>query len=586
MAVCTSSFLASVSPSHHDLPPRSGSSPSPSPAPPRPVSPGRSSSSFPVSAKGNIIPFDPGRLIANGQSVLLAATAPLSTTGPDIARFIGLGMLSTYISTTGSPAEERSAGIEDVARPLVKGGLDGCRDRKDGVGSERVDLLVLPLVPCPKGDEDDEEEEEREGEEKEIHAYHETLRQSLTRKVPGAKLGLEVLPVNDLIPAATPENEEPAGGSAGTGKGPGAGWVLTAKIVGALASMGYCFDDVKTVARLVGENVRTVSSMSSSSTGTSTDIALTEEVSQKGLGNLIRDMLVRLLQPNLEGTAGIRVNSNEPVLLLNVHAPTTALQIQTLLTRTIAQLHETYHIKPVRVYTGDYHIRDPEREGDGREKKDFSISILNVVNTNIGGPSMIQLLDEPCGAEGWRVGVTKEEWETCDGSIAAVVQLGMRNWEASVDRLEDVKSMRLASTQGDDGNFDHTERLGHEAEKAVPFTGAQQQQIADDEAADSEGGEISAAEDKEEATEQNASQIEKSKAGVDQLETVVEPDKKPGESGSNEAMNKEIEQVKKGSEHTPPVSPSSVSSAFGEGYEIVDRERTLIDMIFSHAERR
>ncbi|KAF7513543.1 hypothetical protein GJ744_008837 [Endocarpon pusillum] len=604
MAVCTSSFPASVSPSHHDLPPRAGSSPSPSPAPapPRHPSPGRSSSTLPVTAKGNMIPLDPTSVVANGQSVLLAAaTVPLSTTRPDIARFIGLGMLSICISATRSPAEEVCAGIEDVARPLAEGSLtDGCGDRKDGAGSERVDLLVLPLVPCSQSEEEEEEEEEEE-----IHIYHETLRQSLIRKVPGAKLGLAVLPVNDLIPAATPENEEPAGRSAAIGKRTGAGWVLTAKIVGALASMGYCFDDVKMVARLVGENVKTVRSMSSSRTGTSTstDIALTEEASQEGLENLIRDMLVRLLQPNLEGTAGIRVNSNEPVLLLNVHAPTTDLQIQSLLTRTITQFHDTYHIKPVRVYAGDYHIRDPDRGGDGSEKNDFSISILNVVNTNIGGPSMIQLLDEPCGAEGWRVGVTKEEWETCDGSIAAVVELGMRNWQTGLDRLVDVKPMRLASTRGDDGSFDHTERLGHEAEEGVLCTGARQRRVTGDETADPNGGKTSAAEDgeedsmgretvdtgkkyQEEAKEQDASETMETEPGADQVETAVEPDENSGKSGSNEAMNKDAEQVKKGSEHTLPVSPGSVSPASGEGYEIVDREQTLIDMVFSHAERR
>jgi dihydroxyacetone kinase len=41
----------------------------------------------------------------------------------------------------------------------------------------------------------------------------------------------------------------------------------------------------------------------------------------------------------------------------------------------------------------------------------FSISILNVVNTNIGGPSMIRLLDDPCEAAGWTAPIRKETWE-------------------------------------------------------------------------------------------------------------------------------------------------------------------------------
>lgn len=41
----------------------------------------------------------------------------------------------------------------------------------------------------------------------------------------------------------------------------------------------------------------------------------------------------------------------------------------------------------------------------------FSISLLNVVNTDIGGPSMIQLLDYPCEATGWSAPIQKTTWE-------------------------------------------------------------------------------------------------------------------------------------------------------------------------------
>lgn len=41
----------------------------------------------------------------------------------------------------------------------------------------------------------------------------------------------------------------------------------------------------------------------------------------------------------------------------------------------------------------------------------FSISLLNVVNTNLGGPSMLQLLDAPSEAAGWAAPIRKETWE-------------------------------------------------------------------------------------------------------------------------------------------------------------------------------
>jgi triose/dihydroxyacetone kinase / FAD-AMP lyase (cyclizing) len=41
----------------------------------------------------------------------------------------------------------------------------------------------------------------------------------------------------------------------------------------------------------------------------------------------------------------------------------------------------------------------------------FSITLLNVVNTDIGGPGMIELLDAPAEAVGWAAPVSKLTWE-------------------------------------------------------------------------------------------------------------------------------------------------------------------------------
>ncbi len=588
MAVCASSFLEAVGPSHQDSTSQAAPPLSSSPWPP--PSPGSSSPSFPVSAKGNLIPFDTAKPIADGRSVHLIAAAPFSTAGSDIARFIGPGMLSTCISATVSPPAEKHTRIDEVVRSLVEGCGLGSEGGRRQVG--RVGSLVFPLHLYPS--DTDEDGGERKGD---SQAFLDALRQYLHERVHGAELNFKVLPIRDHTVSMAAEKELTLNRipQAETG----AGWVLVVKIAGALASMGYGIEDVKKVAQLVIQNVGTVSS--SSSISASTGITVTKEMSTQ---DSIKEMLARLLHPtssHLPGLVRLRVNSNEPVLLLNVSASISTSELRVLLTRTIVQLHDTYHIMPVRVYAGDYNIRDPDRDEDGREKKQFSISIVNVVNTEIGGPSMIQLLDEPCGAEGWRVGVTKEEWETCDGSTVALVELGVRNWEANTDSRDDIKSMRLASTRRDDGGFDSTERLEHEAEQGVPGTGAQQQQqMAGDEAGKCES-ETSAAENledssereivdareqyPEEATEQNALKFEEIDIGADQPQTVREPDENVLRSGSKEAMNKEAEQVEEDSKHTPPVGPGSVGPASSEEYEIVDRERTLIDMVFSHGER-
>jgi dihydroxyacetone kinase len=69
----------------------------------------------------------------------------------------------------------------------------------------------------------------------------------------------------------------------------------------------------------------------------------------------------------------------------------------------VAQLERYYNIKPVRILSGTYMT---SLNGLG-----FSISILNVVNTNLGGPSMLQLLDAPSEALGWTASIRKETWE-------------------------------------------------------------------------------------------------------------------------------------------------------------------------------
>lgn len=204
-----------------------------------------------------------------------------------------------------------------------------------------------------------------------------------------------------------------------------AGTVLVLKIAGALAAMGASLQDVRNVAKLTAKNIVSV--------GASLDhvhvpgrappdperdeLLATEEV-EIGMGihnelgsgravvnlpELVNKMLKQLLDWKDEDRAFLRVNSNEVVLLVNNLGGVSVLEMGGITTEVVGQLEKDYNIKPVRIYSGTFMT---SLNGLG-----FSISILNVVNTNLGGPSMIQLLDAPSEAAGWTAPIRKETWE-------------------------------------------------------------------------------------------------------------------------------------------------------------------------------
>jgi dihydroxyacetone kinase len=47
----------------------------------------------------------------------------------------------------------------------------------------------------------------------------------------------------------------------------------------------------------------------------------------------------------------------------------------------------------------------------------FSITLLNVVNTDIGGPGMIELLDAPSEVTGWAAPIQKTTWEAKNTAV-------------------------------------------------------------------------------------------------------------------------------------------------------------------------
>ena len=475
---------------------------------------------------------------------------------------------------------------------------------------ERTRLGGVLFLPLSSTDEEEEEEEEKEEEEEvKIHEYCESLRKQLRgdggEKVADPDIPVDVLLMRDLVQFTPPPDPTGDGGRGSRGRrATGAGWVLAVKIAGAVTEMAYSFQDVRRVAALVVRNVGSVRSSTSS-------FASARVVDNNALlRDQVREMLARLLKPSDngsgEGMPALHVNSNEPVLLVNTHGVYTGPEISALLYQAIAQLHTDYGVKPVRVYAGEYiptPILGGAREA-GENSKGFSISILNVVNTEIGGPSMIQCLDWPSGAAGWKVSVSKEEWEGCDGCLGGMVELGLRNWDAGLQStdLEDT-----GEGIGGDGG-EQVEALEQEAGEMdhVLRSEVQEQYVTVDEPADIKGWEISAAQGEradEDAPEMEiarereqgqdrlpalgSSNAEEIEAGTDATDDVNEFEEKVLETERKEARDREAGQSKENDEHLGTTMevvdrPSALSE---EDFEMVDRERTLIDMVFGHGKR-
>jgi len=201
--------------------------------------------------------------------------------------------------------------------------------------------------------------------------------------------------------------------------------VLVHKISGALAAQGRGLAEVAKVARLVADNLVSVGASlehvhvpGRAKPDPDSDEELKDGEVEIGMGihneqgsgrevvalpELVARMLAQMLDQGDADRAFLTVNSNEVVLLVNNLGGVSVLEMGGIVSEVVGQLEGRYGIRPVRILSGTFMT---SLNGLG-----FSISLLNVVNTDIGGPGMIELLDYPCEAAGWPSAISKATWE-------------------------------------------------------------------------------------------------------------------------------------------------------------------------------
>ena len=202
-----------------------------------------------------------------------------------------------------------------------------------------------------------------------------------------------------------------------------AGTVLVVKICGALAARGADLETVAKVGRLVAANLVSVGASLERVHVPGRDDGDREAGLGRGeveigmgihnepgaarerlaLPELVGRMLAMLLDRSDGDRAFLNVNSNEVVLLVNNLGGVSPLELGGVTAEAARQLERHWGIVPVRVLAGTYMT---SLNGPG-----FSLTLLNVVNTDIGGPGMVQLLDAPAEATGWSAPVSKLTWE-------------------------------------------------------------------------------------------------------------------------------------------------------------------------------
>ncbi|KAG9792314.1 hypothetical protein KCU88_g733, partial [Aureobasidium melanogenum] len=247
------------------------------------------------------------------------------------------------------------------------------------------------------------------------------------------------------------------------------GMILVAKICDALVKVGYDVTNVRKVAKLVTDNMMTVSSTQlREDTNEPSLVESSDSLDEpaRAVDLLLRELLDRNTNTTRSRSRTVNINSNEPVVLINHTSRWDRDMFNRVTDETVSQLQHQWNVWPVRVYGGAF----VEMEADDNELG-FSITLLNVVNKDIGGPSMVQLLDEPCDAHEWCSYTRREAWREREllyrderESVSAVFEV---NLEEDVDIL-DRPSASLDDASVGEEPASPTEGHGHDATSASP----------------------------------------------------------------------------------------------------------------------
>jgi hypothetical protein len=252
----------------------------------------------------------------------------------------------------------------------------------------------------------------------------------------------------------------------------GAGAVLAGKILDALQhwtvnGTRYSDSDIAKVGGLVARNMYTVHS-------SQVKKAIEQQIKNDAAGTDTVDiprltvdlMLKGLFDHAVKRDRAVHVNSNEPVLLINFDEPQPRDAANHVIDITSIELRHKWNILPVRVYAGSFMPSKTVVEGElpgGNQELLFSITVLNVVNTDIGGPSMPQLLDADCDDNMWLSFMRREVWrghdlvnkeEGLEGYAHDAQDGSERSVSSETEDDKSVGSDVLAPSDAEDTNFE------------------------------------------------------------------------------------------------------------------------------------
>lgn len=235
----------------------------------------------------------------------------------------------------------------------------------------------------------------------------------------------------------------------------GAGALLVGKIIDGILcaeGAGYTDDEVSKVGHLVEKNLYTCHSAQ-----VEEDIArIVPEEGDASMDNKeavekkVDFMLKGLLDTDVvERDANVHVNSNEPVLLINIdqnepgHMDSAQRDLMNyVVDASVVALQQKWNIWPVRVYAGA--VLPGWNNVQTADNIAFSLTLLNVVNTDIGGPSMPQLLDASCSATEWDRIARMEVWRGRD--------LVSRDDRDAMDKDDNLNASEHSFGSNDDDN--------------------------------------------------------------------------------------------------------------------------------------